>query len=449
MPFSNGVIPRLPYVLALLSFILAALYAFVARPGTPYDEPAHFGNLCFYANFKHLPVLGEPGSTYESYQSPLYYAVYSIIYLVARPLGENFAFYALRVTSALLMVPVVLLTYLILRRVFPRHILVAQPVSLFAALNASLCAIAGSIQNDMLAIALTLLISYLSILWLTDSQLNFTRTVTLATLVSLAVLTKLNTTFLVISLPLFMWVVHRQRAYRHIALFGLVVALLTGWLFVRNVRLYGDITAARGEKRYLSMHYPAVVNDLTKISLSHPRGFAMILRSTLTYLWLPVEYYRNAIHASLLARGIVAVFTLTGLAGALMAWRQCKQLVIQQDANVKQAVLYLALQYAVCLLVYLYGSITAWMVPARITLTMSIVPMLVIAGGGLLAARQAGNGGVKVYQIALWIALGVINASMLWSTYRLPEMPFYIKFAVRNAKVHPPRLFKPDRALFA
>ena len=38
----------------------------IVPPGTPYDEPSHFGTVQYYATMHRMPVLGQPGVSYEA-----------------------------------------------------------------------------------------------------------------------------------------------------------------------------------------------------------------------------------------------------------------------------------------------------------------------------------------------------------------------------------------------
>ena len=59
-------------VIVVASLLLGLVYVFAVRPGTPGDEPSHFDTIQFYARHARLPVLGQPGVSYEGQMGPLY-----------------------------------------------------------------------------------------------------------------------------------------------------------------------------------------------------------------------------------------------------------------------------------------------------------------------------------------------------------------------------------------
>ena len=48
-------------------------------PGLPYDEPAHWSTVLYYAREHRLPVLGDPGVAYEAQMGPVYYALAGLL----------------------------------------------------------------------------------------------------------------------------------------------------------------------------------------------------------------------------------------------------------------------------------------------------------------------------------------------------------------------------------
>ena len=66
-------------VLAVAAGVLAMTAALVVPAGLPYDEPAHWSNVLFYAEHLGPPVLGDPGVSYQGQQTPLYYALAAVV----------------------------------------------------------------------------------------------------------------------------------------------------------------------------------------------------------------------------------------------------------------------------------------------------------------------------------------------------------------------------------
>ncbi len=417
--------------LIFLSLIVGLLYLFAVRPGTPYDEPAHYNAVELYRASLRLPVLGETGAMYEVYQPPVYYVLASF---AARAVGSADAktvFYLVRFFSLLLFLPCIALVYLIARELNGPKRLLTAACAVFVALNPSLLAIVSSVENDGLAILLCLLTTYLSIQWIAKSELTLRRTVWLAALVSLAILTKLNTCFLAVCMPVFFWRFQRARALRYSGVFIGVVAALTLWWFLRNILIYGDLTAEKAMRRVL----PAAQNWV-KFNPLRPGDYFHLLRSLVTYWWLPVEYFRNAIHAPKWTVVAVGLLTLLGLGGGA-AWAAQQRRADRADTTARRAGWMLAVQYGVYMLVYLQASILVWTVPARITLVCLMVPALAIGGGGLHACSRLGASGGKSFVAALAVCLLLMNASLLRAVSYAP-VGSYNLFVTAAPATRPP-----------
>lgn len=412
------------FLILLMSFsvFLGLCYSFLVPPGLPYDEPAHFSNVRYYAHWAKLPVLGQPGVEYEAYQAPLYYMLAATFYKAFAFAGAKADFYALRLAGVLLLVVLLGLTHGILRRIFSRHPLLSAVSCLFVALNPSLLAIASSIQNDMLSITLAVLAIYLSIRLVIDAELTLASTLLLAGVVSLAILTKISTAFLVLALPTFMIYKQRQRALRFALLFFLTVTLMTGWMFVRNVRLYGDITGAKAEKEFVGAEKVSA-----KVYVYKPRVFLTIMRSLVTYCWLPVEYYRNKIKAGPVAVVLVGLFTALGLVGCVVRGRLIRR-DIASNAPAYDIIILLCMLFTASFLLYSYNAATNWMLPARILLPVGIVPMTLISAGGALLGYRPGHRGNFIYPGMLCGVMLLLNALILWQAAGLGHYPFIIHF---------------------
>lgn len=406
-------------ILTLLSLLVGLLYVFAVRAGTPYDEPAHFNVVQLYRASLRMPVMGAPGTQYEAYQPPLYYVVMSF---VARAVGfadEATTFHVVRVASLLLYLPSIGLVYLLAQHLGGSRRLFPVACALFIALSPSLLAIVSSVQNDGLAITLSLLTTLLCVRWVAKAELTYRTTVLLAACASLALLTKLNAAFLVVCTPLFMWYVHRQRAWKYIAVFVTTVALLTGWWFLRNLHLYGDLTAEKAER--------SVVPETSayhQYNPLHPSDTFDIIRSILTYWWVPVEYYRNLFHTPKWVIGLIGVFTLYGLGGVVVFCRERWRTPTASSRIPRRVGQLLALQYGAYMLLYLMVCHRVWIVPAQITLVCLMVPALVVGGGGLWASARLSARGPLLFLAALAACLLVMNAAMLWMVYRIPFEPF-------------------------
>ena len=172
-----------------LAVVLATAYAVLVRAGTPGDEPSHFDTVQFYAARHCLPVLGQPGVSYEGQMGPVYYSLAAVIYgAVNAVAGPRAAFYVLRATDVLLVIPMLMLTRRIVSRILPDAPGVVLVAVAFTALNPSLLAVSASVQNDLLTIVLTLLATDAAVQWLPTGRLTWRRAAWLGVIVSLAVL---------------------------------------------------------------------------------------------------------------------------------------------------------------------------------------------------------------------------------------------------------------------
>jgi hypothetical protein len=274
----------------LVALTIGILYIFFTPPGTPYDEPSHFVTVQYYASHRQMPVLGQPGVSYEAQMGPIYYTIAACVYSVSHFAGARASFYLMRFLDLLLMLPLQYLTYRIVQFTVPGRRGLPLAAAVFTGLCPALLAIAASIQNDLL----TMVFAYWAILT-TWRTLNVERpspasAVPVALIVSLAMLTKLTAAFLVPALILYALYRHRTQGLAWLAAFGATVALCTGWWFARNIALYGDLTGSAGLRRF---GYKNLGGPLRIDQLPHSQSF---LRDIVGSFWLPNGYYRNLFH---------------------------------------------------------------------------------------------------------------------------------------------------------
>jgi hypothetical protein len=290
-------------ILAGLAFVLGAIYVWVVQPGLPYDEPSHWATVLFYSHHTKLPVLGDPGVTYEAQMGPIAYVLDGTIVRLAQAasLSSAVAFHVVRLVGAAEFAFAVVLVGKLTKRFLGRSSVQSAAVALFA-LNPMLLTMSSSVQNDALALVLGLLALELALARLANQP-----TVRSATLVgvvaSLALLTKLTAWTAVAAIAAWLAWRHRGAALRPLVAFGATVTLISAWWFIRNIELYGDPTGAGGVRRTgVSFHtYHA---HSAAASLGH------ILEELVTYLWLPTEYVRNLISAPTLLKGALLAATV-------------------------------------------------------------------------------------------------------------------------------------------
>lgn len=421
------------YLLIGASLAIGLLYVFLVRPGTPYDEPAHFGNVQSYARFDGMPVMGQPGTTYEAYQAPIYYFLSAIVYRASAFAGEEFAFYLLRVLSLLLLAPAILFSFQIARHILPGNPIAALATALFVGINPSLLAIFAGIQNDGLAIVLSMWIMLLTLKWIDDDKhrdgWSLKQAALMGALISLAVLTKLTTLFLIPAIAGYLLVTQRRKALPVVSVLLAVVVALTAWWFARNYNLYGDLTGSSAMKRFFPEGASRPIQLWELGDLMH------WLRDIVTYLWLPVQYFRNLVTAPLwLDVGIVGGFLLFSVLGWMTrigVWRR-DAAETKSAAGWSEKILFLSLVHILCFLIYAMISMTKWHLPGRITLpTVALSAFLICQGGIYFFSafrnnRMQNSNSARLFLALLAAALLAANFYILHHASRIPTQSFHL-----------------------
>jgi D-alanyl-D-alanine carboxypeptidase (penicillin-binding protein 5/6) len=286
---------------------IGAFYVWIVPPGLPYDEPSHWATVLYYANHARLPVLGDPGVTYEAEQGPVAYVIDAVADRAVRGLGfsTNVAFRVVRLIGLLELLIAAVLIAALVRRTVPSAVAAAAAVALVA-LNPMLLTMSGSVQNDALALALGSLTLYLALTRL-DTRPTIRAAVGIGVVAGLAVLTKLSAIAVVPAIAVWLVWRHRRAALRPLAAFLGAMIVTSGWWFVRNAVLYGDLTGAKAVSRTGVTFGVYHVHSLGAVG--------HIVEEVVTYLWLPTEYLRNTISAGVVLKAGVVLLT-AGLAGA-------------------------------------------------------------------------------------------------------------------------------------
>jgi D-alanyl-D-alanine carboxypeptidase (penicillin-binding protein 5/6) len=299
-------------ILAVLTLVLGSLYAWVVKPGLPYDEPSHWSTVLFYVHHQRLPVLGRPGVTYEAQMGPVAYVVGAIVVRLSEAAGasENTAFHLVRLAGVAELALAVAVLAALTRRLAGRSWACVAAVSILA-LNPMLLTMSSSVQNDTLALALGLLALELALGRLGDRP-TIRSSLLVGAVAGLAVLTKLTAWAAVAAIAAWLVWRHRRAAFRPLVAFVVAAVAVSGWWFVRNVELYGDPTGASGVNR--------TGVSFVRYHAHGASGVAHIFEELVTYLWLPTEYVRNLIAAPTILKGallIVSVAVLiVGIGGA-------------------------------------------------------------------------------------------------------------------------------------
>ena len=403
--------------IAFLSIAIGCLYVFIVRPGTYYDEPSHLENVKYYSKYMKMPIMGSEGVSYEALQPPVYYGIFGLLYRFTHFVSEKFAFYAVRISGIIFLIPIVILSVLIVRLAWPKEYELATATALFIALNPAMCSIASSIQNDVLAIVLTLFSIYLSCNWMIEAKLTPHHAFVLGFLVAVSMLTKLTSLFMVVAIPVCAWVLWRRKAYFFILCFLIAIFGFIAWWVVRNQIYYGDPS---GMKFFWKCYYAGKESIFSPFKAG---DIIALLRTTIADFWLPVEFYRNLIHAYWL-RGVVAGLMLFSGIGWLLWYCTDNHTAINNrfSSGAKLAIVY----YLICIGVYFAGSVTVDAGCGRMVLPVIVFHAALVCGGGLFVFKRIHRAGAQVYIGILIAALLAANSFVLWQISKLPTLPFHI-----------------------
>jgi len=262
---------RVPFVPGPSSFVIfivvaylviGALYALKTPAWQVPDEPAHYNYVRFIAQGRGLPVL-QPGDydpdylerikaagfppfmpvdsiRYESWQPPLYYILAAPVYLVT---GGSLL--ALRLFSLALGGLLVVIAFVMVRRVAPGAPALALGTAAFVAFVPQHVAMMAGAQNDSLAeLLLALVVFQISSFKLKVSNARWVAT---GVLLGLGLVTKATVYIGVLLVAAAVWLVYRSqpnpRKWTWLIRPGVLVlgpALVLGSLWwVRNVAVYG------------------------------------------------------------------------------------------------------------------------------------------------------------------------------------------------------------------
>ena len=283
-------------VLFLILAIFAALgatYSVVVPPFEASDEKWHYPMVKYIADNGALPVQVPGVDTpwrQEGSQPPLYYALAAaatfwidtsdvdvvrhlnphvdpgatpdgnVNLAVHRPAWESFpwrgtvlAVHLVRLLSVLMGVAAVYLTYLIARQVVPGEPALALGAAAIHAFTPMFVFISGSVNNDNLVVPLSNLALVLLITLIDpESKIEnpkslLVRYLTLGCVLGLAALAKTSSLALTLLTALVVVVrAVRRRSWQEFLVGGLATLVpfvaTSGWWFLRNLRLYGDLT---------------------------------------------------------------------------------------------------------------------------------------------------------------------------------------------------------------
>jgi len=288
---------RLLAVLLVVFVILATWYSLTIPLGEAPDEVPHFGLIRHLVQHGHL---ASPGDGHEAFQPPLYYLAGAILtfwipdhtphavwanadYDITDPLaprnlllhpateawpfrGWALAWHLVRLLSVLLGATTVWAVFHLGRQVFPEQPAISLGMAALTAFTPQFLFMSAVINNDNAAAAVSALVLWQIAALLRRNSLKPLHLAVLGLLLGLGLLSKASLLALVpvIGLAILcVWWNNRARGTRHLLLawlitFG-VTALMAGWVYVRNLLVFGDP---------LAWSYILVTNPVREVELT-------------------------------------------------------------------------------------------------------------------------------------------------------------------------------------
>jgi hypothetical protein len=418
---------RWAITLSVTFFLCGVAFVVLVPPGLPYDEPSHFSTVQFYSHLNGMPVIGEPGVTYEAYHPPLYYYLAGLLYRVLVSGGTSFAFYGIRIATLAASTPLPWITYVAARR-FSRRRRVAQLAGVLMAFNPSILAIASSVQNDSLTFLLASTAAYLCVSWTLSMQLSFRRMLIISLLTAAGIMTKTSALPVVPFVAGIIVLANPRRAPGFLLLLISVVLICDGWWFIRNERLYHDWTGARAVATLFA--------GGTRFNILKWHSWEWGIRNIITYHTIPIEYWRNQFKApKWMSFGI-------GLASAFAAFGATTSIVRRRlptgpPGRAGAAAMYYAAFAASGIIFWLMVSATDYLVPARAGMASCAATLFVIAAAMIMPTSIIARWGTYWRAAArhlpqLFVCILVIaQIALLAKAARLPREPYQIALTAR------------------
>lgn len=415
VPQPTGSFDRSAFLLiAAISTCLALAYILVVRPGTPSDEPSHFQIVQYYAAHWRIPTLGEPGVSHEGQMGPIYYTLAALLYKLLAPLSESIAFYAIRAVGLTLIPAYIFFCYRIALRLLPSRPDIAKLVTLSLATNATVLAMASSLQNDILTMVFSAWAADLLLQLLDLPTMPTASIFRLGAIVALAVLTKASALFLVPGCITCLAIYAKDRKVASIATFTLTFILLAGWWFLRNYLLYGDISAQRGlrEHGYTNAPLPLTLN------LRSLWNFAWVANA---YYWVPTEYFRAIVHAPGWLRVVAVAWTSCMVIGWIGSFFQTP--ASHCHTHTKNVVLIIA---GYCVAIYLFSCLTTTYFAPRVMFTMNYAFAAFNILGWASGLQLMGIRFRYATHLVVVGVAGLTNVVAMWIAVTIHTLPFHM-----------------------
>ena len=201
----------------------------------------HLGYMAeiFYTN--KLPE-GNPINKWCFFNPPLHYIISSLVLKLSTIFtAEDFInFEVLQIMSYIYFIIFIIYTYKILKKINIKKLLL--PATLFIGLAPALIIMSGSINNDMLAITLSTIAIYYTIVWYESDKLK--DLIKIALTISLAIMTKVSSALIAIAIAtVFLTKVIKNKKdfikyVKHFSIFALIALPIGLWFPVKNYVLY-------------------------------------------------------------------------------------------------------------------------------------------------------------------------------------------------------------------
>jgi D-alanyl-D-alanine carboxypeptidase (penicillin-binding protein 5/6) len=372
--------------LCLSVLCLGALHAALIPRFLGLDEFSYYATVKYYAAHHAMPVLGHPGVSYEAQMGPGYYVPTALIYRLFAPLGGGTAFYAVRAFNVALLPVLTLLAFGLGRQIRPDDDFVALGAAVLVGLNPHLLALGGIAYNDLLSIILGMWAVYLFVTWFEQDRLGPGRGLVVGLVIALAIITKPSTLFIAAALPMAIIVLRHRAGLSSMVSIAIGVLIGSGWWFIRNLHLYGELGTRTGLAR---VHFP-----LARGSLNANQVYSFAISN-----WGPSDTFGKTFHLP----GEVKLVAVLVTAAALYGWLIKRRSVLAR-ARPEVALTY-GFVFVLSIAAYVYADLRIISVSPRVVFGAYFVVALVLALGLRAALGERSERG---HMAALGLLSGVL-----------------------------------------
>ena len=357
--------------LVAISIAVGLAYVIFVPRGLPDDEGPHYATVLYYSEHPWtMPVLGQPEVTHEGYSGPIYYSVAAAVVRATRWLGPLPAFYAVRAANLLLLPLAVILAYRLATLLRPPFPAIALGSAILFALNPDLLGFGTGVQNDLLAIVFAMWAVYLFVTSEQADELTPRRGALVGLALTLGVLTKPTTVFLVPALVVCAILFRRQRSVApFLCVLVLTVAAGTLWWFVRNYVTYGDFTVKTALDR---------VGSFPPASLRTPTEAAERVQAFVSAYWSPAQSFSDRFRTPFMLVIVAWGLMLLSVVGWVRFVRSTRYAT--HRARSPAACIY-GILFLVCCAVYAYTHLQIMSIPPRTTFPTFFVVTAALSWG--------------------------------------------------------------------